>query len=539
MNKFFIEHIWKPFKGQWGKGFLLLASWTIAFVALPAISGWFLAICSVVFVTSNYAFSYLIPSAIIRLLALFRTATRYFERLENHKTTLDAQQRLQLKIFQSVAKFPYFRKQVNNNSSLLENSTHGVDQILNHVLLWLLPFAALIITLSTYAIFIGFFSYAIAIEFLISSALLLFVVPQFVFRRNKVLYQELKTAREENQQELIQSFRGRIEISKYNLEEKAVEQQEKKRQQLERLETALQYNSFYLQMIMGLGFSYIAAFLLWNSSNHGIDAPLAIGIFFGIMAQAELSEMLFSGKSEKSSVEHQVSDVDAIIKEGDAITEAEGQSVEKQKETSPLGRLQLTDVTAIIPQTPVRVAPLSLDIARGEWIALYGETGKGKTTLLNSLFFPEYREKGTIRWNHEEELVQLPVPQSVYVTQKAYLLTGTLRENFEGHTDEAIEEVLKTVDLAGWRASLPRGLDTWLGENSETLSGGQRKKLLLAQALLKNPQLLVVDEPTAGVSTENAIQIFQNIRKAYPGITILMATHLTDFEDVADKVIRI
>src|SRR5690554_7248699 len=162
MHTFFREHIIGPFKGQWAKGFLLLAIWTVAFVALPAISGWFLAICSVVFVTANTAFSYLIPSAIIRLLALYRTATRYFERLENHKTTLDAQQRLQLKIFQSVAKFPYFRKQVNNNSSLLENSTHGVDQILNHVLLWILPFAALLITLGIYALFIGFFSYTIA-----------------------------------------------------------------------------------------------------------------------------------------------------------------------------------------------------------------------------------------------------------------------------------------------------------------------------------------------------------------------------------------
>src|SRR5690554_5843670 len=193
MHTFFREHIIEPFKGQWAKGFLLLAIWTVAFVALPAISGWFLAICSVVFVTANTAFSYLIPSAIIRLLALLRTATRYFERLENHKTTLDAQQSLQLNIFKSIARLPFIKKQVNNNSSLLENSTHGVDQLLNHILLWLLPFAALIITLSTYAIFIGFFSYAIAIEFLISSALLLFVVPQFVFRRNKVLYQELKT----------------------------------------------------------------------------------------------------------------------------------------------------------------------------------------------------------------------------------------------------------------------------------------------------------------------------------------------------------
>ena len=52
---------------------------------------------------------------------------------------------------------------------------------------------------------------------------------------------------------------------------------------------------------------------------------------------------------------------------------AEGQSAEKQKETSPLGRLQLTDVTAIIPQTPVRVAPLSLDIARGNGLRLRGD----------------------------------------------------------------------------------------------------------------------------------------------------------------------
>ena len=553
MNKFFIEHIWQPFKGKWGKGLLLLALWTLAFVTLPAISGWFLAICSVVFVTANIGFSYLIPSAIIRLLAIFRTATRYFERLENHKTTLDAQQRLQLKIFQSVAKFPYFRKQVNNNSSLLENSTQGIDQILNHVLLWLLPFAALLLSLGIYAIFIGLFSYVIAIEFLLSSAILLFIIPQLVFQKNKKLYQELKVTREENQQALIQSFRGRIEISKYNLEERAIEQQEQRRKQLERLESKLQVNSFYLQLIAGLGFSYIAAFLLWSSGNHGIDAPLAIGIFFGIMAQAELSEMLFSGKSEKSSVEHQVRDVDTIIKEGDAISKEDNaifkdgdvvikegeQPVETLQVHSPLERLHLTNVSAMIPETSVRVAPVSLQIQKGEWVALYGETGKGKTTLLNSLFYPESRAGGTITWNGENQLKHLPVPESVYVTQKAYLLTGTLRENFEGHPDEAIEQVLETVDLAGWRASLPEGLGSWLGENGETLSGGQRKKLLLAQALLNDPQLLVVDEPTAGISSENAVAIFQNIKRSHPGMTILMATHLSDFEKVADKVVRI
>ncbi len=501
-------------------------------MALPAISGWFLAACSVAFATANTLFAYLIPSAIIRLLALLRTATRYFERLENHKTTLDAQQSLQLKIFQSVAKFPYFKKQVNNNSSLLENATYGVDQLLNHILLWILPFSALIISFGIYFFFLTVFSQVIAIEFLISSAILLFIIPQFIFRKNKKLYEKLKACREENNQSLIQSFRGRIEISKYQLEEKAIRQYEQRLLHLERLENKLQTNSFWTQLIVGLGFSYIAVFLFWSSSNYDIDAPMAIGIFFGIMAQAELAEMLFSGKSERNSVKHQIRDIDTIIKQGI-------QPVETEQIHSSLGNLRLKNVRAGIPETSIQTGEVFLEIKKGEWVALFGETGKGKTTLLNSLFYPEYRRSGSLIWNEEEELIHLPVPECVYVTQKAYLLTGTLRENFEGYPDEAIDLALETVDLKSWRLSLPNGLDSWLGENGETLSGGQRKKILLAQALLKKPQLLVIDEPTAGISSENAMAIFRNIKHQYPDITILMATHQKDFESVVDKILRI
>lgn len=487
--------------------------------------------CSVAFITANTAFNYLLPAVGICMLALVHTVTRYFERLENHKTTLDVQQSLQLKIFRSVAGLPYFKKQASNNSALLESSTQGVDQLLNYVLLWLLPFTALLFSLGIYFFFLLFFSQVVAIEFLISSAILLFIVPQLFFRQNRKVYEELKRCREENNRELIQSFRGRIEISKYNLEGKAIGQYQRRLAHLERLENKLQIHSFYLQLIAGLGFSYLAAFLLWHSANYKMDAPLAIGIFFGIMAQAELAEMLFSGKSEKSSVAHYMKDLDAIIRQGD-------QPVDTVQVDGCFEHLSINKVRAKIPGAAIQIPEVSLEIAKGEWTALFGETGKGKTTLLNSLFYPEYRRSGSFIWNGDCELSHLPVPACIYVTQKAYLLTGTLRENFEGYADKAIVGVLEIVDLGEWFSSLPHGLASWLGENGETLSGGQRKKLLLAQALLKEPQLLVVDEPTAGISSGNAIAIFQNIKRQYPNLTILMATHLKDFEGVVDKVIR-
>jgi len=256
---------------------------------LPLAGIYPLASCSLAFTVANASFSYLVPSAIIRLLAILRTVTRYFKHLENHVSTLNAQRSLQLKIFKSVAGFPYFKKHVNNNSSILEKSTYGVDFILNHILLWFLPFTTLIISLGIYFFFLNVLSTVIAFEFLISSAILLFVIPQFILIQNRKLYAKFKLKCEEKNNNLIQSFRDRIEISKYNLEEKALNQQENTMLKLDQLEHKLQSNSFSLQMIVGFGFSCMAVFIFWNPSNYGFDAVLAIGIFFGILAQAELS----------------------------------------------------------------------------------------------------------------------------------------------------------------------------------------------------------------------------------------------------------
>lgn len=531
MNRFITKEILKPFTTHWLKGIILLLLWAIAFVALPAISAWFLASCSLAFIVANRAFSYLIPSAIIRLIALGRTATRYFEKLENHKTTLKVQHRLQLKIFKSVSKFSYLRKQADNNSNLLENSTHGIELILNHILLWFLPLISATVVLILLTGYIVNLSTVIGLLFFVSSATILFIVPQLLFHRNKILYETLKSQYEENQQTLIESFRGRIEISKYNLQQKAIEQYNLKLAETEHTERKIETNSYYLQLVVGLGLSIVGIFVLWFSNSYNISAEIAIGVFFGIMAQAELAEMMFSGKSERNSVKLRIKQIEQIF--DDAKLEKDIAPI-----TENLQKLSINNWQAKVPETDIITNNISFEINKGEWIAIFGDTGKGKTTLLNSLFYPEYQKNGTLNWNNKP-ITQFTQPKCIYVTQKAYLLTGTLRENFQEYSDSEILDVLQIVDLHGWYKTLSQGLNTWIGENGETLSGGQRKKLLLAQALLKNPELLVIDEPTAGIDSQNAIEIFNTIRKEFPDMAVLMATHLLELKEFADSSVHL
>ncbi len=531
MNKFILQHIIQPFRNRWMRGIMLLFLWTIAFIALPALSAWFLATCSIVFITANTLFSYLIPSAIIRMLALVRTATRYFEKVQNHTTTLKVHQNLRLKIFGSIAKYPYFQKQSNNNSNFLENSIQGIDLISNYVLLWLLPLATLSVSIIISALILTAFSQTIAVEFIISSAVLFVVIPQWVFRKNKKLYSDLKTYREENQQHLIESFRGRIEISKYGLESKVIDIHNRKKQNIEKAEKKLHISSFFLQLTAGFGLSVTAAVILYQSKGFGISVQTVVGVFFGILAQAELAEMLFSGQSERNRVAQRVADIQGIFVQG-------AKFIREEFQNHDLKSMQLENWSATIPETTIYTKTISLNFNKGEWITLFGETGRGKSTFLNSLFYPEYHKTGKLLWNNRE-IPHLMPPECIYVTQKAYLQTGTLRENFQNYADEEIEKVLGLVDLKNWLENLPNGLDTFLGENGETLSGGQRKKLLLAQALLKKPELLVVDEPTAGISADNALHIFETIRNEFPDITILMATHLKEFEKVSDTILRL
>ncbi|WP_346188392.1 ABC transporter ATP-binding protein [Rubritalea halochordaticola] len=151
----------------------------------------------------------------------------------------------------------------------------------------------------------------------------------------------------------------------------------------------------------------------------------------------------------------------------------------------------------------------------GQTIALVGSTGAGKSTLVNLLTrFYEYDDGSITIDGHELNTLNKPSLRSsiAYVTQDSFLFNGTVRENLIlGKRDATDEELWRALDAANaspFVKELPELLDTNVGERGVKLSGGEKQRLSIARALLKNQPILILDEATASVDskTEKLIQ---------------------------------
>ena len=197
------------------------------------------------------------------------------------------------------------------------------------------------------------------------------------------------------------------------------------------------------------------------------------------------------------------------------------------------GEIILDHVTFNYPQgREVALADISLKIAAGETVALVGESGAGKSTLVNLAIGFRQPTTGCVKLdghNLRELDLRTYRRQIGVVPQTTMLFNGTLRENvsygLESVSDETLWQVLADANLAEFVRSLPRGLDTPLGESGTRLSGGQRQRLAIARALVRNPRLVILDEATSALDTESEQLIQEALVRLTKGRTTLIVAH--------------
>ncbi|WP_395736588.1 ABC transporter ATP-binding protein [Prosthecobacter sp.] len=193
-------------------------------------------------------------------------------------------------------------------------------------------------------------------------------------------------------------------------------------------------------------------------------------------------------------------------------------------------------------KTPT-VHGVSLDAHPGQTIALVGPTGAGKSTLINLLTrFYEYDEGViTIDGAPVHELNKAWLRRHIgYVTQESFLFNGTVRENLvigrRDATDEQLWEALKSANADAFVKRLPNLLDTHVGERGVKLSVGEKQRISIARALLRNPPILLLDEATASVDTETERQIQEALEHLMAHRTSFVIAHRLSTVRNADRI---
>jgi ATP-binding cassette subfamily B protein/subfamily B ATP-binding cassette protein MsbA len=200
-------------------------------------------------------------------------------------------------------------------------------------------------------------------------------------------------------------------------------------------------------------------------------------------------------------------------------------------------------VAGYTPGRPV-LKRLRLSVRGGETVAIIGPSGAGKSTLLALLLRFVEPEAGRITLNgHDLREFSLQSLRHcvAWVPQEPFLLPGTLAENIAfgaaKPSRDAIEAAARAANAHDFIQRLPQGYDTVVGDGAARLSAGEKQRLSLARAFIKQAPILLLDEPTSALDGESERLILESLRSWGRERTVLMVAHRLQTLDIADRIV--
>ena len=193
------------------------------------------------------------------------------------------------------------------------------------------------------------------------------------------------------------------------------------------------------------------------------------------------------------------------------------------------------------------IRDIDIDLDRGELLLISGESGIGKTTLIYTILGLLHPMRGHVYWNGIDLFDINPKsfrPHISYSGSDPFLIDATIEENIRLGQNES-EKYPGDIDIVTNAAScefvdkLEGNLNFKLKEGGDGISAGQRQRISIARALLRNPKVLILDEATSNIDMEREREIFTRIRNIYPDMMIILVSHRDSIREFATKTLKL
>ena len=262
-------------------------------------------------------------------------------------------------------------------------------------------------------------------------------------------------------------------------------------------------------------------------------------IMWSLLAAMPIMVNLLQSRLTISNFLPSYEQLQSLCEKAASVEEVEGTRIFIQLEHS----IELKDLYFTYPGRTETLSGLNIHISKGQMTALVGESGSGKSTVTDLVLGLQIPERGQVLIDRVPlgEWKQNSFRERIgYVPQDPLLFNASVRDNllwsFEQAKENNLWEALSFANAKDFVKELPQGIDTIVGDRGVRLSGGERQRIALARALLRKPELLILDEATSSLDSESELLIQQSIEQVAQDTTVLIVAHRLSTIAKADQV---